>query len=1400
MTTALHATHIVGGDIRYECLGYNAATQEVRLRIIMHVYRDAINGQAGFDNPAAIGIFNSTSGSLPYTTLYMYNPTIVNVPINAANPCMIVPPNIAVEEGLYIEEITLPYDPNGYTISYQRCCRNNTINNLVAPGSTGSTYTIFLSGLAQTTCNSSPYFVNFPPPVICQNAPLVFDHSAIDPNGHTLRYSLCNPMHGASQTAPQPDPPAAPPYSNITFSAGFNANYPLTSSPALNVNVNTGLMTGTPTQLGQFVVGVCVTELDANGNMLSMVLRDFQFNVAYCEAAIHAAVQSDSVDASGSNFFMIECGGNTTMSFVNQSTDMALINAYEWRFVTPGGALTSTAVNPTITFPGPGTYTGWLVPNPGQTGCSDTAFLNVTILPPITTAFQSNFPPCAPSNTAVAFTSQTSGGAGGYQYNWNFGNGATSTAANPSYSYGNNPGNYTVTLVTTDAEGCTATATGTVAWFPPTNMNITYNYHGCRYDTLQFFNNSTPLVAGYTHVWNFGDGSPNSTAAAPSHVYTTPGSYTVTLTTTSPTGCVSTYTHTFVVRALPVASFTMTYDSCDYAPVQFTSTSTPASAPITNWSWDFQDGTFSAAANPQHLYTLAGTYPVGLTVTDANGCQGEVFDSIEWYPRPVIAVNVPQGAGCAPYYIFFDNQSYPINGYTTAWSFGDGNTSLLASPGHTYQNPGTYYVNLLITSPLGCQATFTDTVLVYERPNANFSFSFDLCEIEPVVFNEFSTPNSQGVALVDWEWNFDDGTPLLHAQDTAHLYALAGDFDVLLVVTDANGCTDTTTQLVQWHPAPIVAVDVSDSAGCQPLVVTFVNNSYPINGYSTVWNFGDGGSSTQASPTHVFAQHGVFNVHLHILSPTGCTGDFYDTITVLQKPDAAFAYNYDSCSLTAVTITDLSEPNLAGDSLTTWIWDFGDGGGGTFTQSFGDTVYNYVPRNDYLVSLVVEDANGCRDTFVQNLHYYPAPVFPVASHSDTTCVPASISFFNNIDNNYPGYSFVWDFGNGQTSTVFDTNYIYPDRGVYYPSLTVTSAAGCIETFTDTIRVNGNPIASFSAVYDPCAVNGAMSFMNTSTPSPDGYLTDWLWDFGNGTTATNYKNDHFYTANGTYTVNMQVTDINGCTDDTTRSIVFDPQPVYPIDLENSRGCVPLFIDNPDDTPYPLAGYSLVWTYGDGRSNTDAEPADYYYTVAGNYSRKVVITSPIGCIDSFISTHVALPVPTAVFSYNPNPVNSFAPTVNFVDASVDAAAWHWDFGENAAQSYQQNPTYTYIDTGLMQVQLIATHLNGCTDTATQEVDVIPRYTYFLPNAFTPNNDGKNDGYRGNGFFEYIMQFEMQIYNRWGECIFRTNSPYEAWNGRKNNTGELCQAGVYVVMVRLQGGRDEPIELKGFATIVY
>jgi gliding motility-associated-like protein len=1396
---SVRATHIVGGNLSYECLGFNTTTNVMSLRIRLFVYRDAINGQAAFDNPAIVSAFVGTNATTPAQTFQLFTPVITNIPLVLNNPCLAVPPNVRVEEAIYTTTITLPYNAAGYTLAYQRCCRNGTINNLVNPGDVGSTYPIYLSPQAMTGCNSSPRYRNFPPIAICRGQPLTFDHSATDANGHRLEYELCTSFNGADRFTPAPNPPAGPPYINVPFSTGFSATFPMPANPAISINRTTGLLTGTPTQIGQYVVGVCVLEFDANNVLLSRTLRDFQFNVAYCENTVFALLDADSVSADSNRFFFRRCD-QTALNFVNRSRRTDVITDYKWDFST---LPSTTDVNPSANF-GYGNFTAQLIANPNTNTCKDTAFIFISLYANPVPVINLQIDSCNPSRPPIGFSSLGSTVAPPSsiaQYNWDFGDASpTSNLANPSHVY-QNPNTYTINLRLTSNHGCTASIPRTTQYFPPASPNFTISDNsGCVPHAVQFGNTSAPVNANYTYAWGFGNGQ-NGNGQNASTIFTQPNTYVTTLTVSSPWGCQTSITQPITVFTPPNAAFTVAYDSCVVDTVRMTDASTPASGnTLSGWAWNFGDNNTSPQRNARHLYQLANTYDIRLIVTDNNGCTDTANRLIRWYPAPIINVNNID-TGCAALSVLFNNQSYPINGYTTAWTFGNGQTSPLASPTAYYPNAGSFPVRLLITSPIGCTAEYRDTILVRAAPNASFVLQYDSCLYAPIRFDETSTPNPAGNALTSWQWVFGDGQGLL-ARDTSHLYVNAGDYTASLYVEDINGCRDTASRLLRWYPRPILNIRANDSILCQNETVNFTNLSQPMTpAYTFNWRFGDGQSSTLLNPSHQYTQYGNFIVSLSISSPIGCVENYRDTILVHQLPNANFSYVYDSCAFTGVRIINQSSPNLAGNALTNWNWAFGNGG--TSTLNFVDTLYPYAPRANYNIQLIVQDINGCRDTNQQLLRYFPDPVFPVASHNLVGCVPQTVAFTNNPLNNYPGYAYEWVFGDGRASASFDTTIIYPNRGVFFPTLTVRTPAGCVGVFRDTIRANGLPMAAFSYSFDSCAIS-PVTFRNRSVSSPDASITTLAWTFGDGQGSNLPLVQHQYNFpdTQTYTVRLVVTDANGCTDDSIRAVPWFPKPIFPITLTNSIGCLPLVVPTPTPNPYPVPSYSSVWDFGNGFSTNQGNPADYVYTQAGTYTRRLVVVAPNGCRDTFSSQHTALAVPTANFSYAPNPLNTFNPLVQFTDLSQLASGWEWAFGKGRipANSYQQNPAYNYQDTGVFRVELVAIHQNGCRDTAVQLLDIVPKFTYFLPNAFTPNLDGLNDGFRGQGIFTYIQAFNMQIFNRWGELIFETNNPYEAWNGRKDNTGQMSPAGVYVVQVNLTGARGEKEQIRGFATIVF
>lgn len=410
LSQTLFAAHIVGGGITYECLGPNP--NGMRYRFTMKVYRDCASGGAFFDNPANIAIYR---GSYQDNTLFTnFAVALEGTEMLTVNEpdCIDNLPFLCVEEATYSWERTLPISSSeNYYIVYQRCCRTDAITNIFFPGATGATYYTEISAAAQQLCNNSPVFDNFPPIVICNNYPLQVDYSATDAEGDQLVYSFCAPFAGGgNDQSPggvtgcggiQPAPPCAPPFDEVAFILpDFSPAAPMAGNPVIQIDPQTGVISGTPQLNGQFVVGVCVEEY-RNGQLLSVTRRDFQFNVTDCAPQVTALVDYDELPTP-KHYVIKECSGTTSLTIDNQSLPASNIENFEWFFDLGNGNIVqnTTDFDLALNFPGLGVYNGILVLN-GGLDCGDTAFIQVELYAPASLDLGPDYSICEDTNIVL---------------------------------------------------------------------------------------------------------------------------------------------------------------------------------------------------------------------------------------------------------------------------------------------------------------------------------------------------------------------------------------------------------------------------------------------------------------------------------------------------------------------------------------------------------------------------------------------------------------------------------------------------------------------------------------------------------------------------------------------------------------------------------------------------------------------------------------------------------------------------------------------------------------------------------------------------------------------------------------------------------------------------------------
>ena len=638
----VNAAHIIGGVITYECLGNG------NYRFTMKIYRDCAGGGARFDSdPMApfIGTVTIYEGNsnIPMDIVNLPPPVITDVEPNISNPCLDPPDDVCVEEGVYVFDKSLPISSNSYHIVYQRCCRNATISNIVDPGAAGATYYMELTPEAQSVCNNSPVFNDFPPIVICAGEPIDFDHAATDADGDVLVYELCESYVGGGNntvmpelpTGVAPNPDLPPPFNTVNYLGIYSFNNPLLAAPALSIDPNTGFMTGVPAATGQFVVGVCVKEY-RNGQLLSTVFRDFQFNVELCEFNVFADIEEDdTVSLQGQQFYVVKACGTDAVTFVNESTQVANIDNVLWEFDINGSPVTSTAWSPTISFPGAGTYFGTLKLNPGVAAeCADTAFIQVDVFPGVDADFDFAYDTCLAG--PVTFTDMSASGAGPgtiVSYEWSFGDGEFSDQQNPSHVY-MTPGEMPAQLTVTDVNDCADVQTRIIRYFPVPELLVVApsDFVGCQPATIFFDNLSFPVNESYDILWDFGDGS-TSMAISPTHVYTDLGDFTVSLDIVSPLGCSTDTTWNNLITILPSPLADFTFSPRQPSNIVPTVTFTDQSVDAIAWKWAFGDLGASIQQNPIFTFPDTGMQEIQLVVFHPSGCTDTTRQFLDVIPE-----------------------------------------------------------------------------------------------------------------------------------------------------------------------------------------------------------------------------------------------------------------------------------------------------------------------------------------------------------------------------------------------------------------------------------------------------------------------------------------------------------------------------------------------------------------------------------------------------------------------------------------------------------------------------------------------------------------------------------------------------------------------------------------------
>lgn len=482
-----------------------------------------------------------------------------------------------------------------------------------------------------------------------------------------------------------------------------------------------------------------------------------------------------------------------------------------------------------------------------------------------------------------------------------------------------------------------------------------------------------------------------------------------------------------------------------------------------------------------------------------------------------------------------------------------------------------------------------------------------------------------------------------------------------------------------------------------------------------------------------------------------------------------------SCLGTPTTFTDKSTPAGA---ITSWKWTLLHDN--TVLNGKNQT-YTYPASGSYQVKLEVA-APGCTAETTKTINIGASGGSKADFHAPDVCFGQPTTF-TDLSTSASGLSvkgWTWNYGDTQTSPDDKTQnpvHTYATTGPFEVTLEF-SEDGCKNSVKKTINVHPLPLANFDPV-DGCQ-NQLITFTDKSTIAAPYKISSWNWDFDNTVRSNNKDGEQVYFVPQNYNVTLTVKSDKGCVSSTSNKTTIFPLPTPDFAANVLAGCPPLSTTFTANTISVSPITSVKWDYGNNTTGTGS-PASTTYYESGKYKVKLTVVSADGCtVSTSKSAYIdAYTGAVAGFTASPNEVSIFTPDIEFIDESTNAANWEWYFGDGETSS-SPNPTHTYSDTGTYNVTQIVTNVTGCNDTLQKKVTILPEFMIYIPNAFSPNGDQKNDTFniKSSGIDE--TEYELLIFNRYGKRIFKSNDPKIGWDGEGKKG---IESGVYVYKIELR-----------------
>jgi large repetitive protein len=1114
-----------------------------------------------------------------------------------------------------------------------------------------------------------------------------------------------------------------------------------------------------------------------------------------CTVTVTATITQPPALAATGTQTNIACNGQCTGAASVTVTGGTGAYTYNWSPAPGGGQGTANATGLC-----PLVYT---VTATDANGCTITRTFSITQPSAISVAMTMTASTCGNSNGQAC--ASASGGVPGYTYFW-LPSGPTSACA-PNLAAG------TYSVIVTDANGCTASNSITVtnAASPTASITAVTNV-SCFGGT----NGSATVTAsggagGYSYAWSPSGGT-NAT--------TTPvGAGTYVVTVTDLNGCTAQATAVITQPPQLTATATGTNVLCNGGNTGSVSIAASGGAGGYTYAWSPSGGPGNTALN-----VAAGVY--SCTVTDVNGCTTTASFNVTQPPALSATTSftqstcgLPNGSACV-------NVTGGAGGYMYNWSPGPGTGNC-----HTNIVGGVY--TCLITDANGCTLSVTVNV-----PSANTPTLTIMASTNVSCFggnNGSATATSTGgTTPYDYLWTNND-------PDSTAGSLSAGTYSV--TVTDANGCSSTTSVVIT-EPPQLTSLISGTAILCfgNATGSAYVTASGGNGTYDYLWT-----PSAQTTDTASALVAGTYSCT--VTDQNGCTTQVSVTITeppLLTLASAGFNVScFGACDGQLVAIPGGGTPNytfnwssgctqpscnnICAGSYTVVVTDLNgcsatdtamvteptaivittsgvdahcnqsdgavsanaNGGTGVLDYQWisgpATSAYNNIPTGTY--SVIVTDDNGCSDTATAAVNNLNGVNAVLNTSTNLTCFQSSDG---NIDIDASGgiQTYTYNWSPAVSTTDIATGIA---AGTYV--VTVTDASGC--TSVVNVTLTEPPQLTVTASANPGVICSGSAVQLNAVAAGGSPVYTYSWTPINQTGATQPVLPATTT---TYTVD--VTDANGCTASASVTVTVNAMPVAALTANVTSGCVPVCIDFSDlstvAAPSLITGWS--WDFGDQTTSTQQNP-QHCYTAPGVYTVTLTVTTGDGCTQTItMQNYIEIyALPVAAFSAGPQPTTILNPVIQFMDSSQSAASWFWSFGDGTGSSTDQNPSYEYSVPDCYQAVLEVISPDGCIDRDSHLVCIDPDVIIYVPNAFTPDGNGQND------VFIPVTQgidednYELWIFDRWGNMIFYSDDLNEGWDGKVLGGSDICQIDTYVWKIKCRDVLDKKHDLIGRVSLI-